>query len=163
MSKKVVIGYGYRRSEKDMEFLQADVTYVDWNDTREERTEMLGPNGARKGEIIRVLATNDLGGSDKANKKILAIIKRREAVFDERRPPEVPKKMGRPRKFDPTPDEAFAIWRLWTDQDDTGMPDKVRLQMCQGIYTGKRELTRELLNGRYGWPSKPKPAPETKE
>jgi len=105
----------------------------------------------RGGEVVRVIYLRDLGGSPVADRKFKGLIEARGATVEEVRPVKPPAVMGRPRSFDPTPEQDAAIREVWLDEARS-LADR-----CQGvidIYGAK--VARFSLYRRYGKPGEPR-------
>lgn len=152
--KNAILAYGYKRQSQDMADLGAGKrVYIDHAPTRKERAAMIGD--LRPGDVVRVLYLRDLGGSPVADRKYKAIIEARGATVEEHRPVKPPAVMGRPRQFNPTPEQDEAIRAVWLDEARS-LADR-----CQGVmdvYGSK--VARFSLYRRYGKPGTPR---DTKE
>lgn len=145
-----ILAYGYRRRSSDLESLGAGKrVYIDHDRKRPERAQLL--RDLRGGEVVRVLYLRDLGGAPKADEVWRQRIEARGATVEEMRPAKPVAVMGRPRKFDPTPEQEAAIRAVWLDEARS-LADR-----CQGvidIYGAK--VPRAILYIRYGKPGAPK-------
>ena len=91
------VGYGYNRIEKEFAHASCDRVWIDGQHTeRQERSTMLGM-GLRKGDTLVLLARGELTVDVCPPEK------------------DQPKPRGRPKKFDPTPEQDEEIRRLWAD------------------------------------------------
>lgn len=149
-----VIAYGYRRSTADLAPLGASAVYIDHDRKRRDRADMLR-NGVRRGDVVRVLYLRDLGGSPVADRVWRERIEALGATVEEHRPTAPPKPMGRPAKFNPTPEQDAACRAVWLDET------RSLAERCQGVadIMGAR-VARFSLYRRYGKPGAPR---DTKE
>ena len=144
------IGYGFRRTEAALKQAGADRVWIDTSKERTERSDMLR-FGLTAGDTLIVLAENDLGGSARANRIIrdnLTAMGVTVAVVA----PETPSKpMGRPRKFDPTPEQDEQTKEIWLCWHHTGAYKLRRAAEIMGY-----PVSRGQLNHRFGSMSNPK-------
>lgn len=106
------IGYGFKRSDKDFADWECERVFIDVPATqREARRDLflcLMP-----GDTLFMFKSGDLGHG----KELTALRK----ILEDNRvkieyAPEAPDGRGRPKKFDPTPDQDKYIKALWKDQ-----------------------------------------------
>jgi hypothetical protein len=144
------VGYGYKRREQDLRDVGAEKVFIDLDRDRAARADMLHI-GLRRGDVLVVLYLRDLGGSPVADRvwreRVQALGVTIEIAKLEKRPACI----GRPRKFNPNDDEARVVRAIWLDPVES---ERVRLRRV-AEYIG-RDVSRGILNGRYGWPTKPK-------
>lgn len=115
-----MVGYGYRRTEADLRAAGAEVVYIDVSKERTERADMLRDGGLREGDTLIVLSENDLGGNPRANAKWRGMIEAHGVTVDVRPPAKPPAKLGgRPRKFNPDPEQDRQIGDLFHDPTRT--------------------------------------------
>lgn len=147
---QTILAYGYRRSTADLDPLGAGKrVYIDHDHKRRDRAAMIA--ALRPGDVVRVLYLRDLGGSPVADRKYRALIEARGAAVEECRPSRPPAVMGRPKKFNPTPEQDAAIRAVWLDEARS-LADR-----CQGVtdILGAR-VARFSLYRRYGKPGAPR-------
>lgn len=152
-----VIAYGYKRSAADLAPLGASATYIDHDKRRRERADMIA-NGIRRGDVVRVLYLRDLGGSPVADVAWRERIEALGATVEEHRPEKPPGVMGRPREFDPPPDQDEAACAVWLDETRS-LADRER---AVRDITGLRP-TRFTLYRRYGKPGAPRDKKEPRD
>jgi hypothetical protein len=150
------IGYGYRRSEADLTAAGGERVFVDISRERQERADMVA-YGLREGDTLILLSLRDLGGAPKADEawkeRIEAMgVEITVAPLPDNKPPT---KIGRPRKFDPTPEQAEQIRELWLCWHYT---EAYKLRRASEIMG--HEVGRGVLFNRYGSMKKHK---ETKD
>ncbi len=147
---QTIIAYGYRRATDHLDHLGAGKhVYIDHDALRRLRTDMI--KDLRPGDIVRVLYLRDLGGSPVADRKYVGLIESKGATVEECRPEKPTKPMGRPRKFNPTPEQEDQIRAVWLD------PARSLADKCQGVIDiyGSR-VPRFTLYRLYGSSEKPK-------
>lgn len=142
------IGYGYRRREKDLREAGAEKVYIDMDRLREHRADMMKA-GLREGDTLLLLSLRDLGGAPNADqawrRKVEAAGVSIEIVEKSAG------RVGRPAEVKLTDEQTATVRRIWLDGD---MTERARLQAIASAIGV--EMTRSMLNGRFGWPSKPK-------
>jgi len=144
------IGYGYRKHTVDLQAAGAERVYIDTDSARPRRAEMMR-RGLRAGDTLVLLYLRDLGGSPVADTVWRGKVEALGVTIKIVRPVNV-RPVGRPRKFQPTPEEDAAIRAIWLDGLET---EKRRLQR---IADYKRQTVgKGALVWRYGTPTNPKP------
>ena len=112
----MICGYGYKRTEADLEAIGAETVWIDTNRERTERAAMMQPGALRKGYTLRLLGINDLAGNPRANEKWLAMLKERGVTVEVIEPPKpAPKKRGPKPKFNPNAAQDAQIKALMDD------------------------------------------------
>lgn len=147
---RMIYAYGFKRRSADLEHLGAGKrVFIDHDGKRRERADMIAT--LRGDEIVRVLYLRDLGGSPVADKLWRERIESTGAIVEECRPEKSPGVMGRPKKFDPTPEQAEQIKAIWLDENRS-LADR-----CQGVIdVWGRKVPRQILYQRFGKPGAPK-------
>ena len=147
------IGYGYRRKEADLEAAGAEKVFIDVTSERQERADMVAHGGVREGDTLLLFSMRDLGGSPKADAmwraRIEALGVKIEVV--EVKGAERIGKPGRPRKFNPTPEQDEQCRKLWLCWHYT---EKYKLRRIAEIVG--HSVGRGLLFNRYGSMENPK-------
>ena len=106
------VAYGYNRSPRDFTPYGCDRLFLDDAATgRQERMDMLDCLKPNAGDTLFLLAKGDLGRGHEI-KKILADLDEANVTLEIAQAPP-PKPKGRPRKFDPTEDQAKRLSALW--------------------------------------------------
>jgi DNA invertase Pin-like site-specific DNA recombinase len=144
------IGYGFRRTEAALKQAGAERVWIDLSKERTERADMLRI-GLKAGDTLIVLSKNDLGGSARANRIIRDNLTAMGVTVAVVAPDTLSKPMGRPRKFDPTPEQAEQIKEIWLCWHHTGAYKLRRAAEIMG-----HSVSRGQLNHRFGNMSKPK-------
>jgi hypothetical protein len=153
METKTILAYGYCRKTADLAPLGAGKrVYIDHDRKRRERAQMVAD--LRGGEVVRVLYLRDLGGSPVADRIWRERVEAKGATVEEVRPVKPAAVIGRPRKFDPTPEQDAALRAVWLDEGRS-LADR-----CQGVIDiyGAR-VARFSLYRRYGKPGAPREEP----
>jgi hypothetical protein len=146
------IGYGYRRDEADLKAAGAEKVYVDISRERQERADMVA-YGLREGDTLLLLSMRDLGGAPKADamwrERVEAMGVAIEVVaLPDDKPPA---KIGRPKKYEPTPEQEAQIRKIWLCWHYT---EAYKLRRAAEIYG--HPVGRGVLFNRYGSMKKPK-------
>lgn len=144
------IGYGYRRTEKDLHEIGAERVWIDTSRERTECADMV-KHGLRGGDTLLLLSHNDLGGSSRAHARLRKVIEAMGVEIEIIEPDKPPAKMGRPRKFETTQDQDEAIAAIWYDEAYTEAYKVRRASEIMG-----REIKRHQLIYRFGTMVKPK-------
>lgn len=149
--------YGYRRIPDELRAAGAEVVWNDIDRNRFRRASMMREGALRKGDTLILWYLRDLGGSPVADQKWKAMVEERGVTIEIVDPPDsyLTVKLGRKRKYDPDAWGARLHHSIWTDGIRS---DQDRLGAISEHYGSP--VTRQVLNGRYGNPSNPKPAPE---
>ena len=103
------------------------------------------------GDVVRVLYVRDLGGSPVADRVWRERIKAKGATVEEVRPEKPVAVMGRPRKFDPSPEQEARVREAWLDEARS-LADR---EQAVADIMGER-VTRFALYKRIGKPGAPK-------
>ena len=148
------IGYGYRCTEAALRAAGAEKVYIDISKQRTERNDMLA-YGLRDGDELILLSIRHLGGSAKVD---AAMKERIEAlgvtIIVAQGPDDKPAgKLGRPKKYDPTPEVGAQIREVWLCWHYT---EAYKLRRAAEIYG--HPVGRGVLFNRYGSMKKPKEA-----
>lgn len=159
------IGYGYRRKEADLIAAGADKVYIDISPQRTERNDML-THGLRKWDgksqkdTLVLLSLRDLGGSPKADAMMKERIEAMGIIIEVVPLPggKEPGRIGRPKKYDPTPEQDAQIRKLWLCWHYT---EAYKLRRAAEIYGS--EVGRGVLFNRYGSMENPKEPDTDKE
>lgn len=146
------LGYGLRRSPKRLRDAGAHVVVIDKGDDREKLQELREDMGLaiREGDTILLASTSDLGARPARLLKCLAdwnvsvqVIGHEPVLPDTkerrdylmslegaggRRKPK--QKLGRPRVFDPTPDQAKLIVAIWETE---GVMPKFKVKQISAL------------------------------
>lgn len=146
------VGYGYKRHEKDLRAIGAEKVYIDITPQRTERNDMLA-YALREGDELLLLSMRDLGGSAKADAIQKAGIEGMGVTIKVVALPNdaPPKKIGRPKKFDPTPEQREQIRKIWLCWHYTEAYKLRRVAEIMGFDVG-----RGLLFNEFGSMKKPK-------
>lgn len=145
------LAYGYERAESDLVALgvDPDKVFIDVRRDRPLRDDLL--KAAREGDEVLVLYLRDLGGSPVADRIWRERIEAKGATVVEVRPEARPRKMGRPRKWEPEDsDQERAVAAAWLG----GGSELTRLRRASEA--AGQTLGKGLLHGRYGSPDNPK-------
>jgi hypothetical protein len=148
--------YGYRKIADELRACGAEMVWIDTDRNRFQRASMMRAGALRAGDTLLLFYLRDLGGSPPADQKWKAMIEDLGVTIKIVDPPEgfAPVVLGRPRKYAPDAGGARLHHSIWTD----GIRSEVdRLAAISAHYGSP--VTRQVLNGRYGNPSNPKPAP----
>lgn len=154
------IGYGYRRQEADLLAAGAEKVYIDISPQRTERNDMF-KYGLREWDkkspqdTLILLSLRDLGGSPKADAMMKERIEAMGVIIEVVTLPggKEPGRIGRPKKYDPTPEQDAQIRKLWLCWHYT---EAYKLRRAAEIYGAP--VTRGVLFNRYGSMSKPRGA-----
>lgn len=146
------IGYGYRRTEKALRDAGAERVWIDLSKERTERADMVSA-GLRAGDTLVLLSIRDLGGSAKADAMWKENIEAMGVTVEVCEPvdEQEARPVGRPKKFDPTPEQDDQIRKLWLCWHYTEAYKVRRVAEIMG-----HEVKRGVLFHRYGSMSKPK-------
>lgn len=139
------VGYGFGRTERDFGRAKVDRVYLDTAfSERTERADMLRL-GLRRGDVLVLLRPGDLGhGKDLINvRQMLADMGVKIEIgqgLEDKRPP------GRPRAFEPSPEQDERIKGMWYAQG---------IYLTRGVEQRASEImghpvTRNQLDHRYG-------------
>ena len=147
------IGYGYQRREADLLEAGAEKAFVDITPERRERADMVR-FALQGGDTILLLSERDLGGSPKADAMWRERIEAMGVTIEiaPRKDDKPPAKMGRPRRFDPTPEQDAQCRELWLCWHYTEAYKLRRISEIMG-----QPVTRGVLFSRYGSMKNPKP------
>ena len=146
------IGYAYRRTEAALRDAGAEKVFIDISPQRTERNDLLA-YGLRTGDELVLLSIRDLGGSAKADAAMKARIEAMGVtVTVVQMPDDKPAgKLGRPKGYDPTPEQDEQIRKVWLCWHYT---EAYKLRRAAEIYGSP--VGRGVLFNRYGSMSKPK-------
>ena len=147
------IGYGYRRNAKDLTRAGAEKVFIDISRDRPERTDMFKHGGLREGDTLLLLSMRDLGGSPPADRHWQAQAAAMGVSIDVVVLDKPPARMGRPRHYKPTPDQYRRHRAIWLDP--LGGTQEAKRKQISADYGS--EVTRGILNGRFGWHGNEKP------
>ena len=153
----MIHAYGYKRIPDELRACGAECIWIDHDRNRFQRASMMRDGALREGDTLLLFYLRDLGGSPPADRKWKAMIEAHGVTIKIIDPPDnfTPKKLGRPRKYDTDVGGARLHHSIWTD----GTRSEVdRLAAISAHYGSP--VTRQVLNGRYGNPTRPKQAPE---
>lgn len=153
--ENVTFGYGFRRNPEDLKAVGAKDVRIDTSKDRPMRSDLF-KYSLRKGDTVIVLAIRDLGGSPPADKRWLDQAKEMGVTVIEKRPEKKPARMGRPKKYEPTRMQFYQHRAVWLDP--LGGPYEAKRKAISADYG--REVTRGMLNGRFGWIGNEKPIPD---
>lgn len=146
----MMLGYGYRRDADELRKAGAEQVWVDFSPDRLERADLFRSGALRPGDTLVLFSLRDLGGSPKADPIWQRKVEERGASI---KIVDLPaRKLGRPRRYDPTPDQVRRHRAIWLDGDNA---ERARLKAIAADYGS--HVTRSTLHGRYGSPSNPKP------
>ena len=152
----MIAGYGYRRDPADLRAAGAEHVWVDLAPGRYERAAMMRSGNLRKNDILILFKFRDLSGSAKSDDRWLARIKDLGVTIKLVDLPASAKKIGRPRgKYNPDPPAARRHHAVWINGDRSEIDRLATIAADNGSV-----VSRQTLNGRYGNPTRPKPAPE---
>lgn len=106
------VAYGYNRSPRDFAPYECDRLFLDDAATaRQERMDMMDCLKPGAGDTLFLLARGDLGRGHELAKLTADLADAGVTLDIAQAPP--PKSMGRPRKFDPTEEQAKRLSALW--------------------------------------------------
>ena len=149
----MIHSYAYRADPAPLG--DAERRWYDSDSARPARVEMMKSGSLRRGDTLLVLGLHNLAGSPRSYQRwrddIAALGVEIRVVEND----DPPRQVGRPKVYDPTPPQAREHWATWTDGHRT---EKDRLAIIAASYGAA--VTRQTLNGRFGNPSNPKPAPD---
>ncbi len=129
--------------------------WYDADGARLKRAEMMKSGQLRAGDTLLILSIHNLAGSPQAYQRWrddMATLGVTLRIVETDKPP---KPVGRPKVYTPTARQARLHWATWIDGHRS---EKDRLADVAGDYGAA--VTRQTLNGRYGNPSNPGPAPD---
>lgn len=148
---RMKIGYGYRKRADDLAACGAERIIVDDQPDRPGRGQLV-QLVLRPGDTLVLLHLRDLGGSPVADRQWTQRIEGLGVTMQICTPPATPAVKGRPRQFDPQAEINSRVRSIWLDGTKSEL---VRLAEVRELVDA--EVSRSTLQGRYGWPSKPKP------
>lgn len=151
---RMMHAYGYRRNPEDLRATGAETIWCDLEPGRYQRAAMMGAGALRPGDTLILFKLRDLGGSPVADEKWREKIESKGVTIRLIDPPASSKPIGRPRKYSPDSAAARRHWAVWTNGDRSEVDRLTEIAADNGS-----PVTRQTLNGRYGNPSNPKPAP----
>ena len=151
----MIAGYGYKRDPEALRAAGAEQVWVDLSKGRYERAAMMKGGILRKDDTLILFSLRDLTGSHQADDRWLARMHKMDVTIKLVDLPASAKKIGRPKKYDPDPPGARCDHAVWIDGDRSEVD---RLAAITARYGSP--VTRQVLNGRYGNPTNPNPAPE---
>lgn len=147
------IGYGYRRNAKDLERAGAEKVFIDTSRDRPERSDMFKHGGIRAGDTLLLLSMRDLGGSPPADRHWQAQAAALGVTVEVVAQDKPPARIGRPKLYRPSPDQYRRHRAIWLDP--LGGTYEAKRKQISADYGS--ELTRGILNGRFGWLGNEKP------
>ena len=155
----IILGYGFIGDRPALIEAGCDPNYIylDKPDETEQRDEVV-ERAARDGDEVRVLFMKRLGAWPQAQQVVVRALALRGVTVTEHRPPKKLKKRGPKPSRKGTPEQWAEARKIWLT---CGRSEASRLRDIKAY--ADLDLTRSLCNGRFGWPSKPKPEPETDE
>ncbi len=151
----MIAGYGYKRDPADLRAAGAEQVWVDLSKGRYERAAMMKGGILRKDDTLILFSLRDLSGSHQADDRWRARMEGLGVTIKLVAAPVSAKKIGRPKKYDPDPAGARCDHAVWIDGDRSEVDRTATISARYGS-----PVTRQVLNGRYGNPTRPKPAPE---
>ncbi len=134
---------------------EAEQLWYDADGERLKRAEMMKSGQLRAGDTLLILSIHNLAGSHHAYQRWrddMAKIGVTLRIVKTDRPP--PRPVGRPKIYTPTARQARQDWATWIDGHRSEKDRLADIEARNGA-----PVTRQTLNGRYGNPSKPGPAP----
>lgn len=143
----MIIGYGYRRNAKDLKRAGAEKVFIDTSKDRPERTDMFKHGGIREGDTLLLLSLRDLGGSPPADRHWQSVVASMGVTIKTVTLDKPAARLGAPKKYSPTPDQYKRHRAIWLDPVG-GTQESKRKQISTDYGS---ELTRGILNGRFGW------------
>ncbi len=143
------------RDPNDLRAAGAEQVWVDLAAGRYQRAAMMQGGVLRKDDTLLLFYLRDLSGSPKTDDRWLARMRDIGVTIKLVDPPASTKKIGRPKKYDPDPPAARRHHAVWIDGDRSEVDRTATISADYGS-----PVTRQVLNGRYGNPTRPKPAPE---
>lgn len=152
---RMIHGYGYRRDRDDLRKAGAETVWCDLEPGRYQRAAMMRNGALRPGDTLILFKLRDLGGSPVADEKWREKVEARGVAIKFAAPPETARTIGRPRKYAPDAAGARRHHAVWTNGDRSEVDRLAEIAADYGA-----PVTRQTLNGRYGNPTNPKPAPE---
>ncbi len=147
----MIVGYGWKRDEKDLLAEGAERVYIDTKKERPERAAALAVGPLRKGDTLLLLHWNDLGGNKPASDRLDRWLFSRGIAItvSQNYQRYTPKGAA---KFLPDDDQDPQCRELWLDRE---RPEAYKLRRIAEIYGQK--VGRGQLFYRYGSAEKPKP------
>jgi len=134
---------------------EAERLWYDSDRLRTRRAEMMKSGSLRSGDTLLILSIHNLAGSPRAYQRWRDDIAAQGVEIRVVESDDPPRPVGRPKVYDPTPPQAREHWATWIDGHRT---EKDRLAAIEADYGAP--VTRQTLNGRYGNPTRPGPAPD---
>ncbi len=153
----MIHAYAYNADDTPLREAGAEKIWYDPKGIRDARVRMLTAGALRDGDTLLLLSLYNLAGSPTAFDRWR---KEMQALSDRGITPRIvetdspPRPVGRPKVYDPSAAQMRKHWAIWTDGHPLG---KDRLAAIEADYGAA--VTRQTLNGRYGNPTRPKPAP----
>ncbi len=147
----MIVGYGWKRDEKDLLAEGAERVYIDTKKERPERGNALAAGALRSGDTVLLLHWNDLGGNKPASDRLARWLFERgvDLVVSLNSARYTPKGAA---KFLPDDDQDPQCRDLWLDRE---RPEAYKLRRIGEIYG--QPVARGQLFYRYGSAEKPKP------
>ncbi len=148
----MIVGYGWKRDEKDLLAEGAERVYIDTKKERPERAAALAAGSLRKGDMLVLLHWNDLGGNKPASDRLSRWLFGRgvDITVSQNFARYTPK--GAAKFIPESADQDAEMRELWLDPE---RPEVYKLRRIGEIY-GK-PVARGQLFYRYGSAEKPKP------
>lgn len=147
--------FGLNRDPADLRAAGAETVWIDTDKFRHQREAMMRKGALRPGDTLLLFYLRDLGGSPKADEVWREKVEARGVTIKLVAPPAAPpKKRGPKKKYDPDLAAARRHHAIWTDGTKAEVERLALIASDNGA-----PVTRSTLNGRYGGPKRPKPAP----
>jgi len=147
-----IFAYSYRKDPVALRNAGATVIFVDTSPDRTERANMMHRLGLRRGDTLLLYSLRDLGGSPAGDAKWRQMVEDRGVSIEIVKVENQPKKVGPKAKYRPGVDGAKMDRAVWLDETRS---ERDRLKAISA--RNGHEVTRGMVIGRYGWPSRPKP------
>ena len=141
-------GYAYKANPAPLYEAGAERMWYDADGKRLERAKMMEVGQLRRGDTLLLLSLHNLAGSPPAYDRWRDDLTARGVILQMVANDAPPRPVGRPVGYQPNRHD----WAIWVDGHRS---EKDRLAAIGG------GVTRQTLNGRYGNPTNPKPAPTT--
>jgi len=141
--------YAYKADPALLRDAGAERLWYDADGKRLERAKMMEVGQLREGDTLLLLSLHNLAGSPPAYDRWRGDLTARGITLQMVANDAPPRPVGRPRAYQ----SSHRDWAIWTDGHRS---EKDRLEAIGGV-------TRQTLNGRYGNPTNPKPAPSEEQ
>ncbi len=148
----MIVGYGWKRDEKDLLAEGAERVYIDTKKERPERANALASGALRTGDTVLLLHWNDLGGNKPASDRLARWLEERGVTIKVSPNSARYTPKGAAKLIPENAEQDAEMRDLWLDRE---RPESYKLRRIGEIY-GK-PVGRGQLFHRYGSAEKPKP------